>query len=454
MSRRYHLVGIEGVGMNALAEALFDLGAEVSGCDLAPGKNAERLQQSGIPVHRGHDPAHLAAADLLVISNAIPESHPEVAAARARGIPVERRIETLARVLAARKSLGVSGSHGKTTTSAMLALVLEAGGKDPMALVGARVPGWRGGYRPGAGPVVAEIDESDRRFPKARVDLAVVTNLEEEHVGDPQKPTYHPSFEALKQAMAAWLAASEMVVYPAGDETLRPLVPPKRAALNFGIDRGEVRAEKLAVQPGGTRFELWAGEYRLGEVALAVPGRHNVKNALAAAAAGLLFRVAPDAVLEGLAAFRGTGRRFEPVGRRGGALIFDDYAHHPTELAATLEAARGLGRRVRAVFQPHRYLRTARFFDEFAHALRLADEALVLEVYAAGEEPLPGVSGRALAERARELGANARYLEPEEALRYLAETLDEGDLLITLGAGDVGKLARTLADEEKTVPWR
>lgn len=454
MSRRYHLVGIEGVGMNALAEALADLGAAVSGCDLAPGANAKRLAQSGIRVYPGHDPAHVQDADLLVVTNAVTDEHPEVQAARAKGIPVERRIETLARVLAERKSLGVSGSHGKTTTTAMLAHVLEAGGKDPMALVGARVPGWRGGYRPGRGPIVAEIDESDRRFPKARVNLAVVTNLEEEHVGDPEKPTYHESFDALKEAMAAWLAAAEMVVYPAGDETLRPLIPPKRAALNFGIDRGEVRAERLAVHPGGTRFELWAGEYRLGEVALAVPGRHNVKNALAAAAAALLFRVAPDAVLEGLAAFRGTGRRFEPVGEHKGALLYDDYAHHPTELAATLEAARALGRRVRVVFQPHRYLRTARFLNEFAEALTLADEAIVLDVYAAGESPIPGVSGEALAERARALGANVRYLNREEAFRYLEETLEPGDLLLTLGAGDVGRLSRALAEGKTTASWR
>ncbi len=453
MSRHYHLMGIEGVGMNALAEALFDLGARVSGCDLAPGKNARRLSESGIPVARGHDPAHVAGAEVLVVSNAVPPDHPEVHAARNRGIPVEKRIETLARVLAERKSLGVSGSHGKTTTTAMLAHVLEAAGRDPMALVGARVPGWRGGYRPGRGPIVAEIDESDRDFPKARVHLAVVTNLEEEHVGDPEKPTYHESFEALKRAMAAWLAAAEMAVYPAGDATLRPLLPPKRATLAFGVERGEVRAERVELLPHGARFELWVADHRVGPVALAVPGLHNVQNALAAAAAGLLFGVSPGAVVEGLSAFRGTGRRFEPVGEYRGALLFDDYAHHPTELAATLRAARGLGRRVRAVFQPHRYLRTARFLNEFAEALTLADEALVLEVYPAGEAPIPGVSGEALAERARALGANARHLSREEALRYLAETLEEGEVLLTLGAGDVGSLAHALA-EEKAAPWR
>ena len=452
MNQRYHLLGIEGVGMNALAEALSDLGAQVSGCDLSPGANARRLAENGILVFKGHDPAHLEAADRLVVTSAAPEDHPEIQAARRRGLPVERRIETLARVLAARESFGVSGSHGKTTTTAMLAEVLAAAGKDPMALVGARVPGWRGGYRPGSGPIVAEIDESDRRFPLAAVKLAVVTNLEEEHVGDASKPTYHASFEDLKEAMARWLAAAEMVVHPAGDATLAPLLPPRRATLSFGIDRGEIRAERVELLPRGTRFELWRADERVARIGLQVPGEHNVKNALAAAAAGFFYGLAPEAVAAGLEAFRGTGRRFERVGSYRGAWLFDDYAHHPTEIAATLKAARGLGRRVRAVFQPHRYLRTARFFDAFAEALALADEAIVLDVYAAGEAPIEGVSGAALAERARAKGANVQYLAKEEALRYLAETLKEDEVLVTLGAGDVGTLARTLADPEKATP--
>ncbi len=451
MKTRMHFVGIEGVGMNALAEAVRALGAEVSGCDLAPGPASHRLAREGVRIWRGHDPAHLAGAERLVISNAVPEDHPEVVAARRAGIPVERRIETLARVLAVRPSLGVSGTHGKTTTTAMLAHVLEAAGQDPMALVGARVPGWRGGFRPGKGPMVAEIDESDRRFPKARVELAVLTNLEDDHVGDPNRPTYHESEAALFSAMACWLGEAKAVVLPA-DPGLADLRPEGARVLDFGLDAGAVRAEELVLTPTGARFTLVFEGRPLGPVALRVPGLHNVKNALAAAAAGLLFGLPFEAVARGLGAFSGTGRRFEPVGEYRGALIYDDYAHHPTELAATLEAARGLGRRVRAVFQPHRYLRTARFLDRFAEALKLADEAIVLEVYPAGEPPIPGVSGAALAERARSLGANARFFEREEAFRYLAETLNEGDLLVTLGAGDVGKLARRLAEEARA--WR
>ena len=451
MRTRMHFVGIEGVGMNALAEAVRELGAEVSGCDLAPGPASERLRARGIRVWRGHDPAHLEGTELLVVSNAVPEDHPEVLAARRAGIPVEKRIETLARVLAARRSVGVSGTHGKTTTTAMIAHVLEAAGQDPMALVGARVPGWRGGFRPGTGPVVAEIDESDRRFPEARVGLAVLTNLEDDHVGDPSRPTYHESEAALFRAMARWLAAAEAAVLPA-DPALLALRPAGARVLDFGLKAGTVRAEELELLPHGARFVLALEGRPLGPVELKVPGRHNVLNALAAAAAGLLFGVSFEAVARGLAAFSGTGRRFEPVGRYKGALVFDDYAHHPTELAATLRAARGLGRRVRAVFQPHRYLRTARFLDRFAEALTLADEAIVLEVYPAGEPPIPGVSGAELAARARARGANARFLEREEALRYLAETLEEGDLLVTLGAGDVGALARRLVEE--AAAWR
>ncbi len=451
MNTRMHFIGIEGVGMSALAEAVRELGAVVTGCDLRPGPAAERLREKGVLVWPGHDPAHVEGAEHLVVSNAVPENHPEVVAARRKGIFVEKRIETLARVLKSRPSVGVSGTHGKTTTTAMIAFILEAAGEDPMALVGARVPGWRGGFRPGKGPVVAEVDESDRLFPKAQVDLAVLTNLEDDHVGDPERPTYHASEAELKQAMARWLGAAKRAILPE-DPGLASLWPKGIPVWTFGLEAGTVRAEGLRLEPRGARFTLVFENQPLGPIALNVPGLHNVQNALAAAAAGLLLGLSPKAIAEGLSKFVGTGRRFERVGEYRGALVFDDYAHHPTELVATLKAARTFGRRVRAVFQPHRYLRTARLLDRFAEALTLADEALVLEVYPAGESPIPGVSGAALAERARALGANAKFLDREEALRYLAQTLGEGDLLITLGAGDVGRLARRLVEEAPS--WR
>jgi len=437
--KHLHLLGIEGVGMSALAEALAYLGHRVSGCDQRPGKNSERLRRKGIAVHPGHDPAHLGGVSALVVTNAAGDDHPEVRAAHKRGVPIEKRIEALARVLAARKSLGVSGTHGKTTTTAMLAEILAAAGEDPMALVGARVVGWEGGFRPGNGPVVAEVDESDRLFPRARADLALLLNLEDDHLGA-ERPTYHPSFEALKEAMDRWLSAARMRVVPAelaegfGGE-----------AVTFGPG-GEYAALELHHYPARSEFLLAHRGRVLGRISVPLPGEHNAKNALAAAAAALTWGVPFEAVAEGLAAFRGTGRRFEHLGECCGAPVYDDYAHHPTEVAATLKAARAQGLLVRAVFQPHRYLRTKNLMDRFAEALTLADEAIVLDVYAAGEEPIPGVSGAALAERARKRGANARYLGREEALSYLKKTLGPGELVVFMGAGDVSELAHRLVE--------
>ncbi len=448
---RYHLMGIEGVGMSALAEALAYLGHAVDGCDLRPGPASRRLVEEGIGVHPGHDPAHLPESGVVVASNAVPENHPELEAARRRGLRVQKRIQTLADLLAGGPSLGVTGTHGKTTTTAMLGRIFEAAGADPLVLVGARVPGWRGGARLGNGPRIAEIDESDRRFPEARVGLAVVTNLEDDHVGAGDQPTYHESQEALRAAVARWLRAADRVVYHADWPGLSDLVP--GGALGFGLARGQVRAENPSLTAGGSRFTLSLRGRPLGQVALSVPGRHNLENALAAAAAALAWGLDFPAIRRGLAAFRGTGRRLEPVGRLGEARVYDDYAHHPTEVEATLRTARRMGGRVRVVFQPHRYRRTARFADRFARALALADEAIVLEVYPAGEPPIPGVSGARIAEAARALGARARFMGWDEALAYLRSTLAPGDLILTMGAGDVWRLGRRLVEEVGSV-WR
>ena len=445
----YHLMGIGGVGMSALAEALAYLGHPVSGCDQNPAAG-DRLRAAGIPVQRGHDPSHLAGVDRLVVSSAIPPDHPEPAQARALGLEVRKRIEVLGELMAERPSLGVSGTHGKTTTTAMLAAILEAAGLDPLALVGARVPGWGGGFRPGRGPVVAEVDESDRDFPRARATLALLTNLEDDHVGGGQA-TYHPTPEALRRAVAEWLLGAETVVWRADWPGLSELVPPGRG-LGFGFESGEVRAERPRLLPGEGRFRLVLGERELGEVRVPLPGRHNLENALAAAAAALAYGVEFPAIHRGLSGFKGTGRRLELVGTVNGARVYDDYAHHPTEVAAALRALKELGGRVRVVFQPHRYLRTARFMERFAKALALADEAVVLEVYPAGESPIPGVSGRSLAELARRKGANARHLSWEEAVAYLSETAREGEAIVTMGAGDVGRLGRELA--RGSAAWR
>ncbi len=447
-----HLMGIEGIGMSALARVLVAEGHKVSGCDLCPAENARALAAIGVDVFPEHDPNHLQGVDRLVVSNAVPETHPEVQTARERGIPVQKRIELLAEILARARSIGVTGTHGKSTTTAMLGQIFLAAGLDPTVLVGARVPDFGSNARIGQGRYrIAEIDESDRLFPEARVDVAVLTNLEDDHIGD-TRPSYHPSEAALRQAIRRWLERAGKVVYNADWPHLSPLLPDTER-IGFGRQRGELRAEGIRLEATGSTFSLVYDGRVLGEIHLHLPGAHNVENALAAAAAALSEGVEFEAIQAGLRAFKGIGRRFERVGQVGPVPIYDDYAHHPTEVAATLRTAKQTGRRVRAVFQPHRYRRTAQMWRRFAEALAIADEVVVLEIYAAGEAPIPDVSGEKIAQALKALGVTASYLGWDEALDHLRQSLEDRDLILTIGAGDVWRLARQLVQAGEAV-WR
>lgn len=441
-----HIMGIEGVGMSALARLLLAEGVGVTGCDLAPGKRARAL---GVPVHAGHDPAHLGDEDTLVVPTPVPLDHPEVAAARERGLRVLRRMELLARLLEGRPSLGVTGTHGKTTTTGMLASILLAAGLDPWVLLGGELSLLPGNARYGLGPRLAEVDESDPLFQEVRVEVAVATNLEADHVAPPGKkaPNYHGSFGELKAALRGFLEKAKLAVVPASDPLLEELSRglPRRT---FG-EGGELQAVGVEFGPTGSRFLLTLEGRPLGEAVLQVPGRHNVQNALAAALAALALGVEAEAILEGLARFPGVGRRFQRVGEVRGAWVVDDYAHHPTEVRATLEAAKPLGRRIRVLFQPHRLLRTQALWPEFVEALALAQEVVVLPTYTAGEkgEASPEELSARIAEGLRQKGVAARLLGKEEALAYARDTAAPEDLWLTLGAGDVTELAWRLAHE-------
>lgn len=447
--KRVHVMGLEGVGMSALARLLLGEGLEVTGCDLAPGRRAEAL---GVLVHRGHDPAHLQEEDTLVVPTPVPLDHPEVAEARRKGIRVLRRMELLAHLLGQKPSLGVTGTHGKTTTTGMLASILLSAGLDPWVLLGGELSLLPGNARFGHGPRLAEVDESDPLFQEVRVEIAVATNLEADHIAPPgqRAPNYHASLEELEEAMRGYLKKARLVILPSFDPRLRRLSEglPRR----FFGEGGDLWAERLSLGPDGSRFLLVYRGGVLGEASLQVPGRHNVKNALAAALAALAFGVEPGAILEGLARFPGVGRRFQRVGQVGGAWVVDDYAHHPTEVRATLEAARLLGRRVRVLFQPHRLFRTLELWPEFAEALALAEEVVVLPVYTAGEKAglSPEELSRRIVQRLLFLGKEARYLEQEEALAHARQTATPQDLWLTLGAGDVTELAWRLAHEGGT----
>ncbi len=445
--KHYHFMGISGVSMSALAWLLLRNGHRVTGCDLAPSELAYRLEGDGALILRGHSPDHLEGVDVLVASTAIPDHHPELAAARARGIPVLRRIELLGEILAHGRSIGVTGTHGKTTTTSMLGAAFIRAGQDPMVLVGGEVADLGGNARHGEGPYrIAEVDESDPLFQHLQVDTALLTNLEDDHVAAPgqTRQNYHESFEALVQAARRFAERAGRVVYNA-DWALLEKVTAGLERVGFGLEHGAFRAEAVDLSPEGSRFRVvWDGTV-LGEARLRVLGLHNVVNALGVIATSALEGLDLEAVFAALAEFRGAHRRFERVGEINGAWVVDDYAHHPTEVTATLQAARATGRRVRVVFQPHRYLRTLQMWERFAEALRLADEAVVLEVYAAGEAPIEGVSGRLIAERLQALGHPARFMAWEEAQAYLTESARANDLILTMGAGDVWRLGVELA---------
>lgn len=422
--------------MSGLALVASALGAEVTGSDRAESPYGAPLREGGIEPRIGHDAGNLPAGAELVVSTAIPEDNPELAAGRDAGARVLHRGDLLAEVSHLKRSIAVGGTHGKTTTASMAAQVLLATGRDPGFLIGGELRATRSNAGWGVGEwLVVEADESDRSFLKLARDVAVVTNVELDH-----HSTYRTIGE-LEDAYAEFAA-------PAGLRVLGPGVALDGGgrAVSFGIDRGDLSAQSLELLPGGARFRVEGAQ-----VELRVPGVHNVLNALAALAAVAEAGVPAAEAAPALAEFSGAGRRFEDHGTaRSGARVFDDYAHHPTEVAATLEAARTLGpRRLIACFQPHLYSRTRKLARDFGRALALADLVVVLDVYPAREraEDFPGVSGLLVAEAAADAagGRPVWWLpEMEDADRLLRSELREGDLLLTLGAGDVDELARRL----------
>jgi UDP-N-acetylmuramate--alanine ligase len=433
--RALHFVGIGGVGMSGLALVSKALGAEVSGSDQVESAALERLRAAGIEAVAGHDAANLPAGAEVVVSTAIPEDNPELAAARAAGATTLHRADLLGELSRMKRTIAVSGAHGKTTTASMIAHALRGAGHDPPFLIGGELRSAGTNAAWGAGDwAVIEADESDRSFLKLARDVAVITNVELDH-----HATY-ASLAALQEAFTEFADPAELRV-------VGPEVELPGDVLRVGIDEGDLQAHDLELLPGGSRFEV-----RGTPVRLRVPGRHNVLNALAALAACEGAGVRLDEAAATLADFDGAGRRFEEHGQSaGGALVYDDYAHHPTEVRATLEAARTLAqdRRLVALFQPHLYSRTRALARDFGRALALADVVVVADVYPAREraEDFPGVSGLLVAQAAADAAAGGPvWWLPglDQAASMLAAELSERDLLVTLGAGDVDRVAREL----------
>jgi UDP-N-acetylmuramate--alanine ligase len=441
--RRLHFVGAGGVGMSGLAEILLlSTPLEISGCDLARSENTERLLKLGARIAMGHDPSHVREADLVVVSSAVEEANPEVAAARARGIPVIRRAEMLAEIMRLKQGIAIAGTHGKTTTTSLTGMILTEAGFDPTIVVGGRVRILGTNARLGKGDyLVAEADEFDRSFLELVPVVAVITNIEADHLD-----TYR-DVDDIRDAFATFANRVPFygaVIACADDPGVASILPRiKRRVVTYGESAGAALAARdIRLDAAGTSFEVWEGEtWSLGSVRLSLPGRHNVANALAAIAVGRELSVPFPTIVRALAEFTGVVRRFETKGERDGVLVVDDYAHHPTELTATLASARQVypGRRIVTLFQPHLFSRTRHFAAEFGRSLTACDLAIVMDVYPSREKPMAGVTGELIANAARQAGCAEVIYVPEKAkvVGELTRLTRSGDVLLTIGAGDV-----------------
>ncbi|MCE1173437.1 MAG: UDP-N-acetylmuramate--L-alanine ligase [Propionibacteriales bacterium] len=448
-----HFIAVAGAGMSGIAAMYAELGVAVSGSDQAASPVLQTLTAAGVQTFVGHDPAQLGTAETVVVSSAVRETNPELMHARSSGLRIWHRSAALAALMLGRRGVAVTGTHGKTTTSAMIATLLTEVGADPSYVVGSPLTGTGRSYRLGRGEAfVVEADESDGSFRQYPAEIVVITNVEADHLdnwGTPER--YAAGFVALATADSVGA-----VVLSADDPGTRALLPTIRAAgkpvITFGESaQADVRVSEVTFAGRGSTARLSYADDE-GELTLAVPGRYNLLNAAAAYAVGRLLGVPGPALREAAGRFAGTDRRFQPVGEVAGVRVFDDYAHHPTEVTATLTAARamvGEGRLV-ACFQPHLFTRTRDFADEFGQALALADQVVVLGIYPAREDPIPGVTGELVAAAVRSrLGAEAvGYAETLDAgVDVLAGVVRPGDLVVTIGAGNVTQIGPRLCAE-------
>ena len=453
-----HFIGVGGIGMSGIAELLVNLGYLVSGSDEKRSPVTDRLETIGIRVAYTHEAANVGDADVVVVSAAVRSSNPEVREAARRQVPVIPRAEMLAELMRLRFSIAVAGAHGKTTTTSMIALVLERAGLDPTAVIGGRLRAFGGNARLGHGELmVAEADESDRSFLKLFPTVAVITNIDHEHLEN------YGGFEDLQQAFVDFANKVPFyggVVACADDVNLAAVLPRMtRRVTTYGLDvDADITATAIVLEPFAVHAvverraagaaEGEAARMPLGPLTLNVPGRHNLLNALAAVAVGLELGLSFERIAAGLADFRGVERRFEVRGEPHGVLVIDDYGHHPTEIAAVLAAARTLGRRIVVAFQPHRYSRTAALLDDFGPALAAADHLVLTDIYGAGEEPIDGVTIQVLAAAIRRSARGTVDVVPgiEDVVPALVRAARRGDVVLTLGAGSIGGVPDRLVE--------
>jgi UDP-N-acetylmuramate--alanine ligase len=441
--RNIHLIGIGGAGMSGIAEILLNLGFTVSGSDMQATPVTDRLRKIGATVFIGHDPSNVAATDVVVYSSAVKEDNPEMKAARARAIPVIKRPEMLAELMRLKYGICIAGTHGKTTTTSMVAGALTRGGVDPTVIVGGKVADFGGGAKIGKSHfLVLEADEYDRTFLKLTPVIAVVTNIDADHLD------CYRNITDIEEAFTQFVNKVPFfgsVILCIDDEGVNHIIPQvERKMITYGLDpRADYRAENVTFDRLESSFEVVARGKRAGVMKLQVPGIHNVRNALATVAVGLEMDVPFTVIADSLAEFLTVERRFQIIGEVGGIVLVDDYAHHPTEIAASLAGARaGFNRRIIAVFQPHLYSRTRDFHTDFGRALLGADLLYVTPIYPSREKPIEGINGMMVVDAARKAGhLNAVYVESVDGVpEELAKQVRPGDMVITFGAGDVNRV--------------
>ena len=450
---RVHVMGIGGAGMSGISRILVARGVQVSGCDAKDSRRVAALSAIGVDVHIGHSADHVPDVDTMVVSTAIPSANPELAAARERGIRVMSRADALAAIMDGHRGIAVAGTHGKTTTTSMLTIALQACGADPSFAIGSELnESGSNAYLGTGAEFVAEADESDGAFLALPASAGIVTNVEPDHLD------YWKTFDAIEAAFLDFCVAIKnrggFVTICVDDEGGARLATSARQAgvdvRTYGVSpEADFRVEMLGVGDRGWRFDVIAHGVRLGMVELAVPGRHNALNATAALVTGMGLGYSSTDLRAGLAGFSGTRRRFDYRGSADGVRVYDDYAHHPTEIAATLRAMREVigGGQLVVAFQAHHYYRTAMFVKEFGEALGLADQVVVLEVFAPGEEAIPGASGVAMASHVP-LPPERVVFEPSwsRVAQHLADRARPGDVVMTLGAGDIAMIGAEVLD--------
>ncbi|MFZ1683921.1 MAG: UDP-N-acetylmuramate--L-alanine ligase [Candidatus Zixiibacteriota bacterium] len=453
--KRLHFVGIGGAGMSGIAEILHNLGYKVTGSDAAPSEMTAYLESKGIKIFPGHASENIREADVVVISSAISPSNPEVIEAKSIGTPVIKRAEMLGEIMRLKFSIGVAGTHGKTTTTSMIGRILTQANLQPTLIVGGVVAELGTGASLGAGDyLVAEADEYDRSFLAMFPSMSVVLNIEPDHL-----ECYH-GMDDLRDSFLSYINrvpfyGSAIISAEDPNTTLiRPRISRPYATFGFSPD-ADYRAVNMTLEPGRTLFSVYHRQDLLGEIILRVPGKHNVANALASIAAANELEVPFTAISDALRGFRGVGRRFEIIAEENGILVVDDYAHHPTEIGATLTAARVTypGRRVIAIFQPHLFSRTQQFAPEFANALSHADQVILTDIYPAREQPIPGVTSEMIKKEAEVQGHHQFVYVgvKENALTEFKRIVKPGDVVITIGAGSITYIKQQLVDIAKGI---